>query len=449
MSYIFQKILRLSFSGVFFILIFCLCNKEKVKKEYKPTNAHEAYIYSLEKANLKNTILYKKYTRAAKDALTQALIIHVPYSEYFLIEDDNPDAIGYRFSLEKGQKLKVKTDVITDDSLQIFIDIFRIKDTGNTEWYKVASANKDSLYLEFVARRKAEYILRIQPELLCEVQCKVEIEKESSLLFPVIGKNRNDIQSFFGDPRDGGRRIHHGVDIFAKRNTDVITSADGYITRTGSGRIGGKYVWTYYPSLGINCYYAHLETIAVKGGLKIKAGTKIGTVGNTGNAKYTPPHLHFGIYQSGIGPIDPYYFIATENETPEQITASMDYLGKSGRTNTENVKFKINDFVIELPLNSGLNIYAVNENTFRAELPDGRKGFINICEVDFNSKPIDYYTNNRITKLYYKPDCNAFVIKELQSGEELAILSFFKDFCLVRLKTGNQGWLKTRQLNPS
>jgi len=35
----------------------------------------------------------------------------------------------------------------------------------------------------------------------------------------------------------------------------------------------------------------------------------VGYVGNTGNARSTPPHLHFGIYRRGEGPIDPLPFV--------------------------------------------------------------------------------------------------------------------------------------------
>jgi len=438
---------RILFSTSILLLILSIsCKQEQVSKEFKPTNAHELYIYSLEQANLQNSVLYKRFEQASVDALTKALLIPIPYSEIFYIDHTNPDAYGYRFSLKKGQKLNVKAELLANDSLGLFIDVFRIKDTANTSWYKVSSSSEDSLYLEFVVRRNAEYILRIQPELLCDVQCKVEIEIESSMHFPVLGLNKNSIQSFFGDPRDGGKRDHHGVDIFAARNTDVITSADGYITRTGNSKIGGKYVWTYYPSLRINCYYAHLETISIKNRQKVKAGTKIGTVGNSGNAKYTPPHLHFGIYQSGLGPVDPYYFIATDNLKSGKISERLEMFGNLARTNSGKVLLYSNNRVFELPSNSSLNICAINSTKFRVKLPDGRIGFIDINQIEVSDKPIIVGTNSKLANLYNTPDEGALIIMDQINVDQIDFLSKFNNYYFVRLGSGRTGWLSSKEI---
>jgi peptidoglycan LD-endopeptidase LytH len=438
---------RLLFSASILLLILSVsCKQEKVSKEFKPTNAHEFYLYSLKQANLQNSVLYKRFVQASKDALTKALLIPIPYSEIFYIDHTNPDAYGYRFALKKGQKLKVKAELFTNDSISLFIDVFRIKDTANTSWYKVSSSSEDSLYLEFVVRRNAEYILRIQPELLCDVQCKVEIEIESSMLFPVLGQNKNSIQSFFGDPRDGGRRDHHGVDIFAARFTDVITSADGYITRTGNSKIGGRHVWTYYPSLGINCYYAHLETIDIKGRQKVKAGTKIGTVGNSGNAKYTPPHLHFGIYQSGLGPTDPYYFIATDNLKSGKIAERLEMYGNWAKTNSGKALLYSNNHVFELPSNSSLNICAINSTKFRVKLPDGRIGFIDINQIEVSDKTIIVGTNSKMANLYNTPDERALIVKDQIHIDQIDFLSIFNSYYFVRLSDGRTGWISSKEI---
>ena len=59
----------------------------------------------------------------------------------------------------------------------------------------------------------------------------------------------------------------------------------------------------------------------------MKAGQVIGTVGNTGNARTTPPHLHFGIYRNG--PIDPFHFIAETDTVPDRIQGDSLLLGES------------------------------------------------------------------------------------------------------------------------
>jgi murein DD-endopeptidase MepM/ murein hydrolase activator NlpD len=128
-----------------------------------------------------------------------------------------------------------------------------------------------------------------------------------SLTFPVSG-NRSNIGSFWGDERDGGKRKHQGIDIFAKKGTPVVAVCDGIVTRTGTNRLGGKVVWLQAYTHPWSAYYAHLDEQKVKPGQLVKKGQVLGTVGNTGNAKTTPPHLHFGIYK-WVGVTDPMPYV--------------------------------------------------------------------------------------------------------------------------------------------
>ena len=107
-------------------------------------------------------------------------------------------------------------------------------------------------------------------------------------VFPVQGGG--SYSNDWGNARSGGRR-HQGTDIFAPHGTPVVAVEDGYITKMGPSGIGGLRIW-----LNGRFYYAHLSGFA-KGlsvGSRVKAGTVLGYVGNTGDAKGTPPHLHFG-----------------------------------------------------------------------------------------------------------------------------------------------------------
>ncbi len=128
-----------------------------------------------------------------------------------------------------------------------------------------------------------------------------------SLVFPVFGKKSN-IGSFWGDSRDGGSRKHQGIDIFAKKGTPVVAVADGVIVQTGNERLGGKTVWLQTTDHPWNVYYAHLDKQKVHAGQVVKKGDVLGTVGNTGNARFTPSHLHFGIYTMR-GPVNPLPYV--------------------------------------------------------------------------------------------------------------------------------------------
>ena len=117
------------------------------------------------------------------------------------------------------------------------------------------------------------------------------------------------MKSVYGDVRDGGRRTHEGVDIFAPRGTPVVAASSGLVTKVGENTLGGQVVWIWDMARGVRLYYAHLQEQSVRTGAFVRAGDIVGTVGNTGNAKTTPPHLHFGIYARGEGAIDPDPFV--------------------------------------------------------------------------------------------------------------------------------------------
>jgi murein DD-endopeptidase MepM/ murein hydrolase activator NlpD len=136
-------------------------------------------------------------------------------------------------------------------------------------------------------------------------------EKDASsvsrlLVFPVANK-RAVIGSFWGAARDGGRK-HKGIDIFARKGTPVVAVTDGIVSSVGNGGRGGKTVWVRSFKHPWTAYYAHLDQQKVRIGQFVKKGQVLGTVGNTGNAKTTPAHLHFGIY-TWSGAINPLPYV--------------------------------------------------------------------------------------------------------------------------------------------
>jgi len=139
-----------------------------------------------------------------------------------------------------------------------------------------------------------------------------------SLAMPVEGVRRRDLRDTWHGARSEGRK-HEGIDIFARRGTPVRSSTEGIVMRVGSNRLGGLVVWVIGPG-GQRHYYAHLERTAnVQAGLRVEAGHVLGYVGNSGNAAGTPPHLHYGVYETG-GAINPYPMLKAE---PKAISTSL------------------------------------------------------------------------------------------------------------------------------
>lgn len=104
----------------------------------------------------------------------------------------------------------------------------------------------------------------------------------------------------WGFPRSGGR-LHLATDLFAPRGTTVRAPVSG-VLEPKTGSLGGNQ-FTLRGDDGFIYVGTHMDAFGATG--RVSAGEVIGTVGNTGNAAGTSPHLHFEIHGSG-GPFNPY-----------------------------------------------------------------------------------------------------------------------------------------------
>jgi murein DD-endopeptidase MepM/ murein hydrolase activator NlpD len=137
----------------------------------------------------------------------------------------------------------------------------------------------------------------------------------AAFAFPVAGHDLASVVSRFGDARDGGRRIHLGVDIAALTGTPVVAPEAGTVDRVENSRTGGLAVWLRADAAERRYYFAHLHTIAVTRGQRLTAGDTIGTVGQTGNAAGTVPHLHLAVHE-GPHVLDPWWFLVAALRPP-------------------------------------------------------------------------------------------------------------------------------------
>lgn len=122
-----------------------------------------------------------------------------------------------------------------------------------------------------------------------------ELPTENSLPSPLPEKNLTDT---WGAARSQGRS-HEGIDIFAERGTPIQSTTQGIVSKVGENNLGGRVVVVVGPG-GAGHYYAHLEDYAdIAPNDWVNQGDIIGYVGDSGNAKGTPPHVHYGIYING------------------------------------------------------------------------------------------------------------------------------------------------------
>lgn len=114
-------------------------------------------------------------------------------------------------------------------------------------------------------------------------------------ILPVLGATSADWNkdTFWYEPW-GSSGVHKGVDIFANESTPVLASTDMLILYQGTFNKGGNVVIGLGAKWRIH-YFAHLKSIPTKASFFVKAGDKIGEVGDTGNAKGKQAHLHYSL----------------------------------------------------------------------------------------------------------------------------------------------------------
>lgn len=107
----------------------------------------------------------------------------------------------------------------------------------------------------------------------------------------------------WGAPRSGGR-THKGNDLLAAMGTPLVAVVAGTI-QWDLDTLGGVGVWLRGDD-GVGYYYAHLSRWEGDAPRRVERGDVIGYVGDTGNAKGGPPHLHFGMRAPSGEMVNPY-----------------------------------------------------------------------------------------------------------------------------------------------
>jgi hypothetical protein len=277
----------------------------------------------------------------------------------------------------------------------------------------------------------------LQPELLKSGNYVLSIGTGPSLAYPIKAPGRNHIQSYWGASRDGGSRSHEGVDMFAKFHTPVVAAANGRITRVNENNLGGKVIFMRPYNKSISLYYAHLDSQLVQAGKDVKQGDTIGLMGNTGNARSTAPHLHFGIYTSN-GAVDPFPFINPQIKTPAPVRANTNALNKEFRF-SRKINFENGNKIYQVDKNTVATVSAATSHQYKIMLPDSTAGFINENLLE-ELKTIRSITIKKEKPMFEKPDTTTPVKIFLKKGAAVQVIGEFKNFHLV-IYENNLGWM--------
>jgi len=435
-------------------LLLTACEQiEQVIDARRDLTPHEAYVASLEAAGLAKSALGQDWLRAADAALSAPLAVGLPYREEGFLPAEAPSAIGLRLFLQRGQVLTVHTTFDAGDSALVFVDLFRVPDQPGEPLRPLARVDSLADGMVYEPYRDGDYLLRLQPELLRGGRYQVTLALDPSLSFPVDGVDPRAIGSPFGAPRDGGARDHHGVDIFAPRGTPVLAASEGVAYRVEETRRGGRVVWVRDDRRQQRIYYAHLDRQLVAEGQAVRLGDTLGLVGNTGNARTTPPHLHFGVYARSDfarGPQDPIPYLARPRAPMPALPRVPERLGTWARVSAETATLRerpssTSEGLDELAPHTPVRLVAGSGDWWRVRLPDGRMGWLATSAAEPAESAVREAVLVGPSPVRAHPAERAPVIEPLAPGSRLDVLGEFSGYLWVRRPDGQPGWVATDQ----
>ncbi len=180
--------------------------------------------------------------------------------------------------------------------------------------------------------------LEIQSNSLKEIEQKALFKEKEFASIPSIKPIRADklnrqikYLSGFGyriHPIYKRRKFHAGLDFSAPKGTKIYATGDGKISRVEYKRTGYGLNIVIDHGFGYSTLYAHMGSVNVKKGQKVKRGQVIGTVGNTGTS--TAPHLHYEVVKDGKK-VNPIHFVldGLTNDEYQQLVNASDKMNQS------------------------------------------------------------------------------------------------------------------------
>ena len=289
---------------------------------------------------------------------------------------------GYQIDLKAGENFKISiqrdsTEIKPDEVDRLLVEIYHDDDL---EVQKKPWSNK--VYYDSEESETITVIIQYADSSL--FASNIMFQKQAEYTFPLAGKNNDAIQSFWGASRGGGSRSHEGIDIFAPRDHPIVAVTDGRISSVRDRGLGGKQIWQTDSKNGQSIYYAHLNGWNVEQGDRVRRGDTIGYVGNTGNARSTPPHLHFGIYKSG-GAIDPLSFVY-QHAVPEPLSDELieEFAQANGNAaNLRTVPSTQFDIVQDVKTEE-VKILGRSNDWYHVRTLDGKAGFMHESVLVFD-----------------------------------------------------------------
>lgn len=160
---------------------------------------------------------------------------------------------------------------------------------------------KRELYIQSKSYEKVAQFARDKKQMLACIPA----------INPLSKKSRPYVTSHYGwrpsHPVLKVPKMHHGIDIAARRGTPIYATGDGVVKQTRQSFTGYGNQVLIEHGYGFTTRYCHLQKINVKTGQKIKRGQCIGYLGSSGTV--TGAHLHYEVLKNNKSRNPAHYFM--------------------------------------------------------------------------------------------------------------------------------------------
>ena len=285
-------------------------------------------------------IPFKRKVLRAGGYLVAGFVIATAFSFTFTYFFDTPKSLSLK---RERADLLVKYDLLEKrlaDASEVLVDIqqrdnniyrsifeadtipssIREAGFGGAERYEALSGIKNgavaihaSLTLDKITRQ-AYIQSKSFDDVIKFAKQKEQLSENMPAIQPVSRRDNMRLTDFFGfrrDPFNRSIKFHEGIDISAPQGSDVYASGNGVVEMAVVSNHGyGNHVIINH-GFGYKTRYAHLRSIKVSIGQRIKRGELIGYLGNTGRS--TGPHLHYEVIYRNK-PVNPINYFGDLNQ---------------------------------------------------------------------------------------------------------------------------------------
>ena len=200
-------------------------------------------------------------------------------------------------------------------------------------------------------------------------------------------------------------------------------------------------------------YYAHLHRWAVRPGEIVRPGDTVGFVGNSGNAEYTPSHLHFGVYIPGVGPVDPARVLSDDGPRVIPRGSNPNLVGTWARVTGMATLMRAapSDSATEiarLPRGTPVQVRAETGRWYLARLAGVGGGYVSLRDV----APLGPGSRRAVaaaTPLLTAPAAGGIAVDSLPAGTTVRVLARYADYFLVQREDSATGWIGRAAFTPA